>query len=178
MKVQRSFACSTQHSTVSCLMRRRSSTIIPNHFKRTLMNWIAGSMTLLTMAYTSLDLLLPNKLVRISNRVLLWLHSSSHRQLVDENNVYPLFESLDRIEKILSESDYLVKNTFTEADIRLFTTIVRYVIIILPSERETYPLFQIWSCVPWSFQVQHQVDWKGLSSHSSLDSSHLSNAWW
>lgn len=68
---------------------------------------------------------------------------SSHRQLVDENNVYPLFESLDRIEKILSESDYLVKNTFTEADIRLFTTIVRYVIIILPSERETYPLFQI-----------------------------------
>ncbi|KAI7883730.1 hypothetical protein K492DRAFT_47285 [Lichtheimia hyalospora FSU 10163] len=43
-----------------------------------------------------------------------------------ENHVYPLFESLDRIEKILSESDYLVNNTFTEADIRLFTTIVRF----------------------------------------------------
>lgn len=50
---------------------------------------------------------------------------------IDENNVYPLFDSLDRIEKILSESDYLVKNTFTEADIRLFTTIVRYVFIIM-----------------------------------------------
>lgn len=79
----------------------------------------------------------------MSNRVLAMTALSSHRHLVDENNVYPLFESLDRIEKILSESDYLVKNTFTEADIRLFTTIVRYVIIILPSERETYPLFQI-----------------------------------
>ncbi|KAI7851816.1 glutathione S-transferase [Circinella umbellata] len=43
-----------------------------------------------------------------------------------ENNVYPLFKSLDRIEDILSKSDYLVANTFTEADIRLFTTIIRF----------------------------------------------------
>ncbi|KAI9314312.1 glutathione S-transferase [Dichotomocladium elegans] len=43
-----------------------------------------------------------------------------------ERNVYPLFESLDRVERILSQSQYLVANTFTEADIRLFTTIVRF----------------------------------------------------
>ncbi|KAI9495661.1 glutathione S-transferase [Zychaea mexicana] len=43
-----------------------------------------------------------------------------------ENNVHPLFKSLDRIEGILSKSDFLVANTFTEADIRLFTTIVRF----------------------------------------------------
>lgn len=79
------------------------------------------------MVYTSLDSLLPSKLVRMSNHVLLYPLLLTND--VDENNVYPLFDSLDRIEKILSESDYLVKNTFTEADIRLFTTIVRYVVI-------------------------------------------------
>ncbi|KAI8988949.1 glutathione S-transferase [Pilobolus umbonatus] len=42
-----------------------------------------------------------------------------------ENNVYPLFKSLDRVEKILEGNKYLVQNTFTEADIRLFTTILR-----------------------------------------------------
>lgn len=44
---------------------------------------------------------------------------------LDEKNVVPLFESLDRIEKILDGHKYLVQDTFTEADIRLFTTIVR-----------------------------------------------------
>ncbi|KAF9942674.1 S-glutathionyl-(chloro)hydroquinone reductase [Mortierella antarctica] len=43
-----------------------------------------------------------------------------------DNNVYPLFKSLDRIEDILSKSDYLVGNTLTEADLRLWTTIVRF----------------------------------------------------
>ncbi|CAO3692154.1 unnamed protein product [Rhizopus stolonifer] len=42
-----------------------------------------------------------------------------------EKNVVPLFESLDRIEKILDGHKYLVQDRFTEADIRLFTTIVR-----------------------------------------------------
>ncbi|TPX30877.1 glutathione transferase [Synchytrium microbalum] len=37
-----------------------------------------------------------------------------------------LFESLDRVEKILAKSQWLVGNQFTEADIRLFTTIVRF----------------------------------------------------
>lgn len=45
---------------------------------------------------------------------------------IDEKNVYPLFESLDRVEKLLEGKKYLVQDTFTEADIRLFTTIVRF----------------------------------------------------
>ena len=44
---------------------------------------------------------------------------------LDENNVYNVFKSLDRIEKMLDGHKYLVQDTFTEADIRLFTTIVR-----------------------------------------------------
>jgi putative glutathione S-transferase len=41
-----------------------------------------------------------------------------------EKAVYPLFESLDRLEKLLTGKDYLVGDTLTEADIRLFVTIV------------------------------------------------------
>lgn len=41
-----------------------------------------------------------------------------------EEAVYALFESLDRLETILKGKDYLVGDTLTEADVRLFVTIV------------------------------------------------------
>ncbi|KAI8829808.1 glutathione S-transferase [Chytriomyces cf. hyalinus JEL632] len=41
-------------------------------------------------------------------------------------NVAILFEGLDRVEAILAKNTYLVDNKFTEADVRLFTTIVRF----------------------------------------------------
>lgn len=54
-------------------------------------------------------------------------------QAAYESNVKPLFQSLDRIESILSkngggekEDTFLVGNQLTEADIRLYTTIVRF----------------------------------------------------
>jgi putative glutathione S-transferase len=47
-------------------------------------------------------------------------------QTAYEDAVYPLFKSLDRIEGMLSKSDYLVGNTLTEADLRLWTTIIRF----------------------------------------------------
>ncbi|KAG0083366.1 S-glutathionyl-(chloro)hydroquinone reductase [Podila epicladia] len=47
-------------------------------------------------------------------------------QAAYDNHVHPLFKSLDRVEEILSKSDYLVGNTLTEADIRLWTTIIRF----------------------------------------------------
>ncbi|MEE3070926.1 MAG: glutathione S-transferase C-terminal domain-containing protein, partial [Pseudomonadota bacterium] len=40
--------------------------------------------------------------------------------------VGPLFDSLDWIEGILSENRYLAGDTLTEADWRLFTTLVRF----------------------------------------------------
>lgn len=43
-----------------------------------------------------------------------------------EEAVYPLFESLDWIEGILSESRYLMGDRVTEADWRLFTTLIRF----------------------------------------------------
>src|SRR5271169_4655551 len=45
-----------------------------------------------------------------------------------ENNVFPLFKSLDRLEEMLSKSSgkYLLGSELTEADIRLYVTIVRF----------------------------------------------------
>lgn len=43
-----------------------------------------------------------------------------------EEAYVPLFETLDFLEEELSQSDYLVGNQLTEADIRLFTTLIRF----------------------------------------------------
>ena len=46
-------------------------------------------------------------------------------QTAYEAAVTPLFQSLDRLEKMLEGKDYLVGDRLTEADVRLFVTIVR-----------------------------------------------------
>ena len=46
---------------------------------------------------------------------------SAHERAVDE-----LFAALDRAEDILSHQDYLVGNVLTEADVRLFPTLIRF----------------------------------------------------
>ncbi|RSU53130.1 glutathione S-transferase family protein [Sphingomonas sp. S-NIH.Pt15_0812] len=43
-----------------------------------------------------------------------------------EEAVLPLFETLDRLEALLAKQDWLVGARMTEADIRLFTTLVRF----------------------------------------------------
>ncbi|NBC22352.1 MAG: glutathione S-transferase family protein [Gammaproteobacteria bacterium] len=43
-----------------------------------------------------------------------------------DENVYPLFETLDWLDGLLAERRYLAGDSMTEADIRLFTTLVRF----------------------------------------------------
>ena len=50
----------------------------------------------------------------------------SSTQKAYEAAVIPLFESLDRLEKMLEGKEFLIGNTLTEADVRLFVTIVRF----------------------------------------------------
>ena len=48
------------------------------------------------------------------------------KQEVYEEEVTALFAALDQMEERLADQDYLVGNRLTEADIRLFTTLVRF----------------------------------------------------
>ncbi|GAB2220315.1 hypothetical protein Droror1_Dr00007960 [Drosera rotundifolia] len=50
----------------------------------------------------------------------------SQTQEAYDANVKTLFESLERAEEILSKQRYLCGNTLTEADIRLFVTLIRF----------------------------------------------------
>ncbi|MGQ7448681.1 glutathione S-transferase family protein [Streptococcus suis] len=50
----------------------------------------------------------------------------STNQKVYEKEVENLFAALDKLEEHLADKDYLVGNQLTEADIRLFTTLVRF----------------------------------------------------
>ncbi|CAG8571697.1 2420_t:CDS:2 [Diversispora eburnea] len=47
-------------------------------------------------------------------------------QAAYDKNITPLFNSLDKLEEILSKNKFLVGNILTEADIRLWTTIIRH----------------------------------------------------
>jgi putative glutathione S-transferase len=48
------------------------------------------------------------------------------KQEVYEENCKRVFEHLDRVEAILAQTPFLTGSEFTEADIRLFTTVVRF----------------------------------------------------
>ncbi len=43
-----------------------------------------------------------------------------------DNNVVKVKEGLERVEGILSKSPYIIGGGFTEADLRLFTTMIRF----------------------------------------------------
>ena len=69
-----------------------------------------------------------------------------------EDNLFPLFKSLDRLEAMLGHGKrYLLGDHLTEADIRLYTTIVRFDVAYYPvflcnlkSIRHDYPLLYLW----------------------------------
>ncbi|KAF8741405.1 Glutathione S-transferase, partial [Rhizoctonia solani] len=68
-----------------------------------------------------------------------------------ESAVGPLFQSLDRLEKMIEGKDYYIGDRLTEADIRLYTTIVRFDPVYhghfkcnLGSIRHNYPNINRW----------------------------------
>lgn len=55
--------------------------------------------------------------------------------------VKQLYEALDKCEEILSKQRYLCGNTLSEADIRLFVTIIRFdEVLIFPLKQEFIPV--------------------------------------
>jgi len=72
-------------------------------------------------------------------------------QTAYEAAVVRVFESLDRLEKILTGKDYLIGDRLTEADIRLFVTIIRFDPVYVGhfkcnfrTIRDGYPAIHLW----------------------------------
>ncbi|TFK26574.1 glutathione S-transferase [Coprinopsis marcescibilis] len=69
-----------------------------------------------------------------------------------EKAVHEVFDSLDKVEKFLEGKDYIVGNRLTEADIRLWVTIVRFDPVYvghfkcnLRTIRDGYPAIDLWA---------------------------------
>lgn len=80
--------------------------------------------------------------------------------------VKEVFEALDKLETILDGKDYLVGNRLTEADIRLWVTIVSMVLSCRPEFSMMERLAVIDTLRPglcWTLQVQHPNHSRGLS---------------
>lgn len=88
-----------------------------------------------TDAQRNLDLYpghLREQIDEVNNWIYPWLNNGVYRsgfaksQEAYDEAVAEVFKALDKIEAILFKQRYLVGNTLTEADIRLFTTLVRF----------------------------------------------------
>ena len=129
--------------TVPTLWDKKKETIVNNE-----------SSEIIRMMYTEFDDLLPENLRETSkegggfypehlrkeiDEMNEWVYHKVNNgvyktgfattQKAYEANLYPLFESLDRLEKHLGEqghSPYLFGKYITEADIRLYTTLIRF----------------------------------------------------
>ncbi|KAI8618626.1 glutathione S-transferase omega-like 2 [Chytriomyces sp. MP71] len=96
-----------------------------------------------------------------------------------ERNVQILFSGLDRVESILKTQDYLVGNQLTEADIRLFTTIVRFDPVYhghfkcnLKTITHDYPAILRWLRTVYQIPgVKETVDFQHIKAHYYM--SHL-----
>ncbi|THH00104.1 hypothetical protein EW026_g2368 [Hermanssonia centrifuga] len=134
--------------TVPVLWDKKQSTIVNNE-----------SSEIIRMFNTAFNHLLPKDKAEID------IYPEAHRAEIDEindwvydtvnNGVYksgfattqsayeaavvPLFNSLDRLEKILTGKDYLVGDQLTEADIRLLVTICN-----IRTIRDGYPAIHLW----------------------------------
>lgn len=104
-----------------------------------------------------------------------------------EEHLYPIFDSLDRLEKHLGEpnhSPYLFGDFITEADIRLYTTLIRFDVAYftifkcnLRMIRYEYPRLHEWlRTLYWDVSertnggaFQHTVDFNSVSQGSARD---------
>ncbi|GLB42169.1 putative glutathione S-transferase [Lyophyllum shimeji] len=88
-----------------------------------------------------------------------------------EKAVIELFEALDKVEKILAGKDYLVGDKLTEADVRLFVTIIRFDPVYvghfkcnIRTIRDGYPTIHTWL---------RKLYWKNEAFKSETDFNHI-----
>ncbi|KAJ7762746.1 glutathione S-transferase [Mycena maculata] len=105
-----------------------------------------------------------------------------------EKAVKEVFEGLDKVEKILTGKDYLVGGRLTEADVRLWVTIIRFDPVYVGhfkcnfrTIRDGYPAINMSVSVPFSdclFPTPHYrwmraLYWKNTAFSESTDFDHI-----
>ena len=158
----------TGRFTVPALWDKKKETIVNNE-----------SSEIIRMFFTEFDHLLPEKdresahpfggyypehLRKEIDEINEWVYNTVNNgvyktgfattQDAYDANVYPLFASLDRLEKHLGEpghSPYLFGKAITEADIRLYTTLIRFDVAYhnifkcnIKIIRHDYPRLSLW----------------------------------
>lgn len=93
-------------------------------------------------------------------------------QSVYESNVTNLFKSLEKIEQYLKTSKFLLGDTLTLTDIRLFVTLIRFDVVYYShfktDKKHIYEFCELWRYVKemYSFkEIQKTVNFQEIKSH-------------
>ncbi|KAI0090352.1 glutathione S-transferase [Irpex rosettiformis] len=121
--------------TVPVLWDKKTSTIVNNESSEIIRMFNSEFNDQLSPAEAKLDFY-PEELRAEVDSVNEWVYDTVNNgvyksgfatsQSAYEAAVIPLFKSLDRLENMLEGKEYLIGNRLTEADVRLFVTIVRF----------------------------------------------------
>ncbi|KAL1948842.1 hypothetical protein VTO73DRAFT_10648 [Trametes versicolor] len=146
--------------TVPVLWDKKTETVVNNESSEIIRIFNTAFNELLPADRAAIDLY-PATLKNEIDEVNEWVYDTVNNgvykagfattQTAYEAAVIPLFDSLDRLEKILTGKDYLVGDQLTEADVRLFVTIVRFDPAYvghykcnLRTIRDGYPAIHLW----------------------------------
>ncbi|KAK9459602.1 glutathione S-transferase [Lipomyces oligophaga] len=122
--------------TVPMLWDRKYETIVNNESSEIIRIFNTGFNHLLPADKAEIDVY-PTALRPEIDEINEWIYNTVNNgvyktgfattQEAYDANVYPLFKSLDRLEKLLSDGrEFIMGSVLTEVDIRLFPTIVRF----------------------------------------------------
>ncbi|TFY68102.1 hypothetical protein EVJ58_g1203 [Rhodofomes roseus] len=121
--------------TVPILWDKKQDTIVNNESSEIIREFNSAFNHLLPEEKAKLDFY-PEHLRKEIDEVNDWVYNTVNNgvyksgfastQAAYEQAVHPLFASLDRLEGMIQGKDYLIGDQLTEADIRLFVTIVRF----------------------------------------------------
>ncbi|KIO25048.1 hypothetical protein M407DRAFT_76207 [Tulasnella calospora MUT 4182] len=171
--------------TVPALWDKKTETIVNNESSEIIRIFNNAFNDLLPEDKATLDLY-PEELRADIDGVNEWVFSTvnagvykvgfSTGQLGYEEAIKPLFASLDRLEGLLKDKEYLVGGRLTEADVRLFTTLVRFDPVYhghfkcnIGSIRHNYPNLNEW---------MKRLYWQNPSFNTSTDFHHFKTGYY
>ncbi|KAG6825991.1 hypothetical protein H0H92_001572 [Tricholoma furcatifolium] len=166
--------------SVPILWDKKTQTIVNNESSEIIRMFNIAFNDLLPADKAALDLY-PEHLRGEIDQVNDWVYANINNgvyragvatsQAAYENAVKDVFDSLDRVEKLLEGNDYLVGNRLTEADIRLFVTTIRFDVVYvghfrcnIRTIRDGYPAIHRW---------MQNLYWKNNAFKSTTDFDHI-----